>query len=148
MENTVKLHRVIKADPSKVFRAFTDPNALASWLPPYGFLCTVHSFDPNEGGKYKMSFTNFTTGSSHSWQGTCVELRQNERIKNIETFDDPNLPGEMTTTVDLHKVSAGTEIFIVQVGIPSAIPVDMCYLGWQESLEKLMKLVEPNIPDA
>ena len=148
MENTVKLHRVIKADPSKVFRAFTDPNALASWLPPYGFLCTVHSFDPNEGGKYKMSFTNFTTGSSHSWQGTCVELRQNERIKNIETFDDPNLPGEMTTTVDLHKVSAGTEIFIVQEGIPSAIPVDMCYLGWQESLEKLIKLVEPNIPDA
>ncbi len=146
--NTVRLHRVIKATPHKVYRAFTEPNALASWIPPYGFLGTVHSFDLMEGGSYKMSFTNFTTGNIHSWTGMFVELKQDERIRHKEVFDDPNLPGEMTTTVELKEVSAGTELTVVQEGIPSVIPADMCYLGWQESLEKLIKLVEPEIPDA
>lgn len=145
--NTVTLHRVLTAPPEKVYKAFTDPLALASWLPPYGFLCTVHSFDSRVGGTYKMSFTNFTTGNSHSWTGTCVELVPNERIKNSEVFDDPNLPGEMITTIELTKVSCGTELRIVQEGIPPQIPAEMCYLGWQESLEKLKKLVEPVIPD-
>jgi uncharacterized protein YndB with AHSA1/START domain len=146
-DNTVTLHRVVKAAPPKVYRAFTDPVALASWIPPYGFTCTVESFDLRVGGKYRMSFTNFTTGKSHAWSGTYTELVPNEYIKNVETFDDPNLPGEMTTAVTLKAVSCGTELMITQEGIPSVIPVEMCYLGWQESLERLMKLVEPVIPD-
>ncbi len=145
--NTVTLHRVLTAPPEKVYRAFTQPLALASWIPPYGFLCTVHSFDATVGGTYKMSFTNFTTGNSHSWSGTFVELVPNERIQHKETFDDPNMPGEMTTTTELIKVSCGTELKITQAGIPPQIPTEMCYLGWQESLEKLKKLVEPVIPE-
>lgn len=145
--NTVTLHRVLKAAPHKVYRAFTESGALASWIPPYGFLCIVHSFDLQVGGSYKMSFTNFTTNNSHSWKGTFIALTPDEYIQHTETFDDSNLPGEMTTTITLKKVSCGTELTIVQEGIPSVIPVEMCYLGWQESLEKLMKLVEPEIPD-
>lgn len=147
-DNNVSLHRVLKASPEKVYRAFTEALAIASWLPPYGFLCTVHEMDVKAGGTYKMSFTNFTTGSSHSFGGKYVELKPNEFLKYTDRFDDPNLPGEMTTTVTLRKNLAGTEIKITQVGIPAAIPSDMCYLGWQESLEKLAKLVEPEIPDA
>lgn len=146
--NSVSLHRVLKASPEKVYRAFTEPSAMASWIPPYGFTCTVHEMNVKVGGTYKMSFHNFTTGNGHSFGGQYVELKPNEFIKYTDKFDDPNLPGEMTTTVSLRKVIAGTEIKIVQEGIPSAIPVEMCYLGWQESLEKLAKLVEPNIPDA
>lgn len=148
MASTVSFHRVLKASPEKVYRAFTEPNAIASWLPPYGFVCTVHHMDTHVGGSYKMSFTNFTTGSEQSFGGKYVELKPGELLKFVERFDDPNLPGEMTTTVWLKKVSVGTEIRITQEGIPEAIPVEMCYLGWQESLEKLKKLVEPEIPDA
>ncbi len=145
--NSVTLHRVLTASPEKVYRAFSDPLALSSWIPPYGFLCTVHSFDFKVGGAYKMSFTNFTTQKSHSWTGTFAEITPNEQIIHKETFDDPNLSGEMTTTVTLKKVSCGTDLSIVQEGIPAAIPVEMCYLGWQESLEKLAKLVQPDIAD-
>jgi uncharacterized protein YndB with AHSA1/START domain len=147
-DNNVYLHRVLKAQPEKVYRAFTDALAMASWLPPYGFLCTVHEFNAEVGGTYKMSFQNFSTGSSHSFGGKYVEIRPNEFLKYTDKFDDPNLPGEMTTTVSLRKVLVGTEIKITQEGIPSAIPAEMCYLGWQESLKKLAKLVEPEIPDA
>ncbi|MGN6436708.1 MAG: SRPBCC family protein [Agriterribacter sp.] len=146
--NNVSLHRVLKAPPEKVYRAFTQANAIASWLPPYGFICTVHEMNVREGGTYKMSFQNFSTGNSHSFGGKYVELKPNAFLKYTDQFDDPNLPGEMTTSVWLQKVSAGTEIKIFQENIPSMIPVEMCYLGWQESLEKLMKLVEPEIPDA
>jgi uncharacterized protein YndB with AHSA1/START domain len=146
-DNSVTLHRVLKATPQKVYRAFTNPNAIASWLPPYGFLCTVHQMDVRTGGNYKMSFTNFSTGHGHSFGGTYLELKPNEFIKYTDKFDDPNLPGEMTTTIWMKKVSVGTDLKIVQEGIPSAIPAEMCYLGWQESLEKLAKLVEPEIPD-
>ena len=146
--NTVILHRVLTASPEKVYRAFTDATAMASWIPPYGFTCTVHHFDAKIGGGYKMSFTNFTTGSSHSFGGKYVEIKENELLKYTDVFDNPNLPGEMTTTVVLKKVQCGTDITITQEGIPEMIPVEMCYLGWQESLEKLKKLVEPNIPDA
>lgn len=146
--NAVSLHRVLKASPEKVYRAFTEASAIASWLPPYGFLCTVHQMEVKEGGAYKMSFQNFSTGNSHSFGGTYQELRPNEFLKYTDKFDDPNLPGEMITAVWLRKTIAGTEIKITQEGIPSAIPVEMCYLGWQESLEKLTKLVEPEIPDA
>lgn len=145
--NSVTLHKVIKASPDKVFRAFTDPTAMSFWLPPYGFLCQVHQLDPKVGGTYKMSFTNFTTGSSHSFGGEYKEIRQNEFLKYSDKFDDPNLPGEMTTTVSLTKVSTGTELKVTQTGIPSMIPTDMCYLGWQDSIDKLTKLVEPEIPD-
>ncbi len=145
--NSVKLHRVFKASPEKVYKAFTDALAMAAWLPPYGFLCTVHSMDVRVGGQYKMSFTNFTTGSSHSFGGKYLELKPNELLKYSDRFDDPNLPGEMTTTVWLKKVMVGTEINVLQENIPAVIPAEMCYLGWQESLEKLMKLVEPQIPD-
>lgn len=145
---SVTLHRVLKAAPEKVFRAFTDASAMAAWLPPYGFLCTVHQMDGRVGGSYKMSFTNFTTGKAHSFGGNYVEIKPNELLKYTDSFDDPNLPGEMTTTVWLRKVSIGTDLKIVQEGIPSVIPEEMCYLGWQDSLEKLMKLVEPEIPDA
>jgi uncharacterized protein YndB with AHSA1/START domain len=147
-DNSVSLHRVLKASPEKVFRAFTEANAVASWLPPYGFTCTVHELDVKVGGSFKMSFHNFTTGNGHSFGGTYVDVKPGEFIKYTDKFDDPNLPGEMTTSVWLRKVMIGTEIKILQEGIPSMIPVEMCYLGWQESLDKLTKLVEPNIPDA
>jgi len=145
--NSVSLHRVIKTSPEKIFRAFTEAMALAAWLPPYGFLCTVQEMNAKVGGSYKMSFHNFTTGHSHSFGGEYLELKPNEFLKYTDKFDDPNLPGEMITTVWLKKVSVGTEIKITQEGIPAMIPAEMCYLGWQESLEKLIKLVEPNIPD-
>lgn len=146
--STVKLHRVFTAPPEKVFKAFTDPDAMASWFPPYGFVCKVHAFDMKVGGTYKMSFFNFSTGSSHSFGGEYLEIVPNQKLKFSDRFDDPNLPGEMTTTVTLSNVLCGTELHITQEGIPDAIPAEMCYLGWQESLEKLKKLVEPNIPDA
>lgn len=146
-KNNVSLHRVLKASPEKVYRAFTEANALASWIPPYGFLCTVHEMNVQVNGTYKMSFHNFSTGSSHSFGGKYLEIKPNEFLKYTDKFDDPNLPGEMITSVWLQKVSVGTEIKILQEGIPSVIPVEMCYLGWQESLEKLAKLVEPDIPD-
>lgn len=142
------LHRVLKATPEKVYRAFTDANAMAYWIPPYGFLCVVHHMDVRVGGTYKMSFINFSTGNGHSFGGSYLEIKPNEFIKNTDKFDDPNLSGEMITSVWLTKVSCGTDLKIVQEGIPSVIPVEMCYLGWQESLEKLAKLVEPEIPDA
>jgi uncharacterized protein YndB with AHSA1/START domain len=145
---SVTLHRVLKAAPEKVYRAFTEPNALASWLPPYGFVCVVHQLEAKAGGSYKMTFINFSTGNGHSFGGKYMELKPNEFLKYTDKFDDPNLPGEMITSVWLKKVSAGTELKVVQEGIPSAIPTEMCYLGWQESLDKLMRLVEPNIPDA
>ena len=147
-ENKVSLHRVIKASPEKVYRAFTEGNALASWLPPYGFLCTVHEINVKEGGTYKMSFHNFSTGNGHSFGGKYLEIKPNEFLKYTDKFDDPNLAGEMITSVWLQKVSVGTELKVLQEGIPSVIPIEMCYLGWQESLEKLAKLVEPEIPDA
>ena len=146
--NSVSLHRIIKAAPEKIYRAFTEPNAIAAWLPPYGFLCTVHEMNVQVDGTFKMSFQNFTTGNSHSFGGRYVELTPNALLKYTDTFDDPNLPGEIMTTVTLQKVMVGTEIKILQENIPAVIPAEMCYLGWQESLEKLTKLVEPNIPDA
>ena len=146
--NSVTMHRVLKANPEKVYRAFSDPNALASWLPPYGFLGIVHQLDFRVDGTYKMSFINFSTGNGHSFGGKFLELKPNEFIRHTDQFDDPNLPGEMITSIWLTKVSCGTELKIVQEGIPSVIPTEMCYLGWQESLDKLMKLVEPQIPDA
>ena len=146
-KNTVSLHRVLKASPQKVYRAFTEANALASWLPPYGFLCTVHELNVQVNGTYKMSFHNFSTRGSHSFSGKYIEIIANEFLKYTDKFDNPNLPGEMTTSVWLTKVSVGTEIKIIQEDIPSVIPAEMCYLGWQESLEKLARLVEPEIPD-
>jgi uncharacterized protein YndB with AHSA1/START domain len=146
--NSVSLHRVLKAPPEKVYRAFTEANAIASWLPPYGFFCVVQNMDVKPGGNYKMSFTNFSTGNAHSFGGKYLELKPGEFLKYTDQFDDPNLPGEMITSVWLTKVSVGTEFKVVQEGIPDLIPVEMCYLGWQESLEKLAKLVEPEIPDA
>jgi uncharacterized protein YndB with AHSA1/START domain len=146
--NSVTLHRVLKASPEKVYRAFTESHALASWLPPYGFVGVVHNMDAKPGGNYKMSFINFSTGNGHSFGGEFLELKPNEFLKYTDKFDDPDLPGEMTTSVWLNKVSAGTELKVIQEGIPAAIPIEMCYLGWQESLEKLKKLVEPQIPDA
>jgi uncharacterized protein YndB with AHSA1/START domain len=146
--NSVSLHRVLKASPEKVYRAFTEPIAIASWLPPYGFLCTVHEMEVKVDGQFRMSFHNFSTGNGHSFGGRYLDVKPNEFLKYTDQFDDPNLPGEMITSVWLQKVSVGTEIKILQENIPSAIPVEMCYLGWQESLEKLAGLVEPNIPDA
>ena len=146
-DNNVSLHRVINASPEKVYRAFTEALAMAAWLPPYGFLCTVHEMEVKVGGRYKMSFTNFTTGNSHSFGGQYLEIRPNEFLKYTDQFDDPNLPGEMITTVQLRKAVIGTEIKIFQEGIPAAIPADMCYLGWQDSLDKLKKLVEPEISE-
>jgi uncharacterized protein YndB with AHSA1/START domain len=145
--NSVTLHRVLKTSPEKVYRAFTEPAAMAAWLPPYGFVCVVHSMDAKVGGTYRMSFINFTTGNGHSFGGKYLELKPNEFLKYDDQFEDPNLPGEMITSVWLKKVTGGTELKVIQEGIPSAIPVEMCYLGWQESLDKLMRLVEPNIPD-
>lgn len=147
-DNSVSLHRVIKASPEKIYRAFTDSNAMAAWLPPYGFLCVVHSMDVKPGGNYRMSFINFSTGNGHSFGGTYLELKQDEFLKYSDKFANPNLPGEMFTSVWFKKVVCGTELKIIQEGIPPAIPVEMCYLGWQESLDKLKKLVEPDIHDA
>ncbi len=146
--NSVSLHRVLKASPEKVYRAFTNPGAFLSWLPPYGYYAEVQQMEVLVGGSYKMSFTNFSTGKSQSFHGKYVEMEPNSIIKYSDVFDDPNLPGEMITTVWFKKVSVGTELNITQEGIPAAIPAEMCYLGWQESLEKLKKLVEPVIPDA
>lgn len=148
MSNSVSLHRILKASPEKIFRAFTQPSAIASWLPPYGFICTVHEMNAKQGGTFRMSFENFSTGNSHSFGGTYVDFKANEFLKYTDQFDDPNLPGEMITSVSLRNTIAGTEIKILQEGIPEVIPAEMCYLGWQESLEKLAKLVEPEIPDA
>ena len=146
--NTVNLHRVLTAPPEKVFKAFSDAAAHSSWLPPYGFTCIVDHMDFKVGGTYKMKFINFSTGKGHSFGGKYVEIKPNEFIKYTDKFDDPNLPGEMTITVWLNKVLCGTELKVEQTGIPAAIPVEMCYLGWQESLDKLKRLVEPVIPDA
>jgi len=143
--STVNLHRVLKAPVDRVFRAFSDPEAKATWLPPFGFICTVHSFDFKVGGAYKMSFTNFTNGHKHSWGGTFKTIQPNELLVISDKFDDPNMPGEMTVTVSFKKVLCGTEISIKQEGIPEMIPPEMCYLGWQESLVKLAQLVEPEI---
>ena len=147
MPGTVRLHRVLTAPPQKIYRAFTEADAIASWLPPFGFLCTVHELDAKVGGQHRMSFRNFTTGGSHSFGGTYLELIPAKKLVYTDRFDDPNLPGEMTVTVELRAVSVGTEVHITQAGIPDIIPLNACYLGWQESLRKLAKLVEPNIPD-
>ena len=144
---TVRLHRVLKAKAERVYRAFLDPEAMAKWLPPNGFTGKVHEMDAKVGGKYKMSFTNFSTGSSHSFGGEYKELVENERIVNTDRFDDPNMPGEITNTITIKPVSVGVELSIVQEGIPEMIPVEACYLGWQESLVLLAKLVEAEIPD-
>ena len=144
---SVQLHRVLRADPARIYRAFLDADATAKWLPPYGFTCQVHQMDAKVGGTFRMSFTNFTTGNGHSFGGEYLELLPGEKIRYTDKFDDTNLPGEMQTTVSLKAVSCGTELSIVQEGIPAVIPTEMCYLGWQESLEQLAKLVEPNIPD-
>ena len=145
--NTVRLHRVLTAPPDRVYRAFLDPDAIPKWLPPNGFTCKVHQLDPKVGGRYRMSFTNFTTGNGHAFGGTYLELVPNERIRHDDRFEDPNLPGTMITTITLKAASVGTDMTIVQEGIPDAIPVEACYLGWQESLVLLAKLVEPEIPD-
>lgn len=144
---TVKLHRVLRAPAERVYRAFLDAGAMAKWLPPYGFTCQVHHMDARVGGDFRMSFTNFTTGNGHSFGGEYLELVPDERICYTDRFDDPNLPGEMRVTVTLTKVLCGTEISIEQAGIPAMIPVEMCYLGWQESLAQLATLVEPEIPE-
>ena len=145
MPNTVNLHRVFTTRPEKVYRAFVEPDAMASWLPPFGYTCTVHELDVREGGRHRMSFRNFTTGNSHTFGGTYLKIVPGETIVYTDQFDDPNLPGEMKVTVTLKPVSCGTEMMVVQEGIPDLIPVDACYLGWQESLRKLAKLVEPEI---
>ena len=144
---TVKLHRVLRTTPERLYRAFIDPDALAKWLPPNGFTAKVHHMDARVGGSFRMSFTNFSTGNGHAFGGTYLELQSGERLRYTDTFDDPNLPGEMVTTVTLAKVSCGTELTVVQEGIPAAIPTEACYLGWQESLVLLGKLVEAEIPD-
>ena len=144
--NTVRLHRVIRATAERVYRAFLDADAMAKWLPPHGFTGRVHEIDATVGGHYRMSFTNFSSGSSHSFGGDYLELVPNERIRYTDKFDDPNLAGEMITTVTLKPVSVGTELSIVQEGIPELIPAEACYLGWQESLEQLAALAEPEIP--
>jgi len=146
--NTIRLQRVLRATQEKIYRAFLDPDALAKWLPPNGFTGKVHQMDAKIGGTYKMSFTNFTTGKSHSFGGTYVELTPHERIRYTDKFDDPNLPGEMRATITLKKVSCGTELNIVQEGVLAVIPAEACYLGWQESLTLLAKLVEAEIPDS
>ena len=147
MPNTVQLHVVLRSTPERVYRAFLDPDALVKWMPPNGFTGKVHQLDAKVGGRYKMSFTNFTSGKSHSFGGEYLELVPNERIRHTDTFDDPNLPGEMRTTVTMKKVLVGTEVAIVQEGLPDVIPPDACMLGWQESLALLTKLVEAEIPD-
>jgi uncharacterized protein YndB with AHSA1/START domain len=144
---TVKLHRVLRAPPERVYRAFLESDAIAKWIPPYGFTCQVHQMDPRVGGTFKMSFRNFGTGQLHSFGGEYLELVPNEKIRYAEQFDDPNLPGKMHATITLRQVICGTEINIVQDGLPEVIPVEMCYLGWQESLEQLAKLAEPDIKE-
>lgn len=144
---TIRLHRVLRADPERVYRAFLDADAMAKWLPPYGFTCKVHHMDAKVSGTFRMSFTNFSTGNSHSFGGEYRQLVPNETVRYTDKFDDPHLPGEMETTVSLRRVSCGTDVTIVQDGVPEAIPLEMCYLGWQESLAQLAKLVEPVIPD-
>ncbi len=146
-ENTVRLHRVIRAPAERIYKAFTNADAMCKWLPPHGFTGTMHAMDAKVGGSYKMSFTNFSTGKSESFGGTYLELKHSEKIRYNDRFDDPNLPGTMETTVILKKVLGGTDVSIVQEGIPSMIPVEMCYLGWQESLQLLTLLVEAEIPD-
>jgi uncharacterized protein YndB with AHSA1/START domain len=143
---TVQLHRVFRAPPERVYRAFLEADAMAKWIPPYGFTCKVHHMDARVGGSFKMSFTNFTTGNAHSFGGEYLELVPHERLRYTDRFDDPNMPGELQVTVILTKVSCGTGLHIVQEGIPEVIPVEMCYLGWQESLAQLATLVEPEIP--
>jgi uncharacterized protein YndB with AHSA1/START domain len=145
--HTIRLHRVLRATPEKVYRAFLDGDAMCKWLPPNGFTGKVHHMDAKVGGTYKMSFTNFSTGKSHSFGGEYLELVPNERLRYTDRFDDPNLPGEMQTTITLKKVSCGTELNIVQEGVPEVIPAEACYVGWQESLNLLAQLVEPEIPD-
>jgi uncharacterized protein YndB with AHSA1/START domain len=145
MPNTVRLHRVLAAKPEKVYRAFLEPDAVAKWLPPNGFTCTVHHMDAKIGGSHRMSFRNFTTGHSHAFGGKYIELIPNERLRYTDKFEDPNLPGEMEVTVNLKAVSVGTEVNIVQQGVPDVIPLEGCYLGWQESLRNLARLVEPEI---
>jgi len=144
--NTVRLHRVLRTKPEKIYRAFLDADAMVKWLPPHGFTGKVHELDARVGGRYRMSFTNFSSGSSHSFGGEYLELVPNERIRHTDQFDDPNLPGQMITTITLKSVSVGTELTVVQEGIPEAIPVEACYLGWQESLTLLTQLVEAEIP--
>ena len=145
--NTVRLHRVLRAPAERVYRAFLDPEAMAKWLPPHGFTGKVHHMDARVGGSYRMSFTNFSTGSSHSFGGSYLELTPHARIRHTDKFDDPNLPGEMVVTIELREVSCGTEVQIVQEGVPAVIPLVGCYVGWQESLSLLAQLVEPQIPD-
>jgi uncharacterized protein YndB with AHSA1/START domain len=145
--NTIRLHRALRAPPERVYRAFLDPDAMVKWVPPHGFTATVHELDARVGGRHRMSFTNFTTGSSHSFGGEYVELVPHERIRYTDAFDDPNLPGEMQVTVTLKEVSVGTELTIVQEGVPDVIPPEACYLGWQESLSLLAGLVEAEIPE-
>lgn len=145
--HTIRLHRVLRATPERVYKAFVDADALAKWLPPNGFTARVHHLEARVGGTFRMSFTNFTTGNSHAFGGEYLELTPHERVRYTDKFDDPNLPGEMQVTVSLKKVSCGTELNVVQEGVPSVIPAEACYLGWQESLAQLAKLVEPEIPD-
>lgn len=147
MPQTIRLHRILRTTPEKVYRAFLDADAKCKWLPPYGFTAKMHSFDPRVGGSYKMSFTNFTTGQSHSFGGTYTELVPNERVRYTDKFDDANLPGEMNVTVTIKRVSCGVELNIVQEGVPDIVPAEGCYLGWQESLLQLARLVEPDIPN-
>jgi uncharacterized protein YndB with AHSA1/START domain len=147
MPGTVRFHRVLKTTPDKLYRAFITPDAMCKWLPPFGFTATMHSHEARVGGGYRMSFTNFGTGSSHSFGGTYIEMKPGELLRYNDRFDDPNLPGEMQITVKLRAVACGTEIEIEQAGIPDAIPTEFCYLGWQESLTQLAQLVEPDIPD-
>jgi uncharacterized protein YndB with AHSA1/START domain len=146
MPSTIQLHRVLRGTPERVYKAFLDPEAKVKWLPPYGFTARVHHLEPRVGGTYQMSFTNFTSGKSHSFSGKYVELKPNELIRYTDRFDDANLPGEMNVTVTLKKVLCGTEIRIMQEGVPDVIPAEACYLGWQESLEQLARLVDPEIP--
>jgi len=147
MPGTVRFHRVVKTTPDKLYRSFITPDAMCKWLPPFGFTATMHSHEACVGGQYRMSFTNFGTGSSHSFGGTYLELKPGELVRYNDRFDDPNLPGQMEVTVKLRAVACGTEVEIVQAGIPDAIPTEFCYLGWQESLIQLAQLVEPDIPD-
>ena len=145
MPSTIRLHRVFATSPDKVYRAFIEADAVAKWLPPNGFLCTVHHMEPKVGGAFRMSFRNFTTGHSHAFGGTFLELVPGEKVRYTDTFEDPNLPGEMEVTVTLTKVSVGSEVHITQAGVPDLIPAEACYLGWQESLRNLAKVVEPDI---
>jgi len=147
MPSTIRLHRVFKATPERLYKAFLNPDALVKWMPPHGFTAKVHNMDPKVGGSYRMSFTNLTTGSSHSFGGDYLELVPSQRIRHTDKFDDPNLPGTMTVTIEIKKVMVGAELHITQEGVPDVIPAEACYLGWGESLDLLKLLVEPEIPD-